>query len=76
MFEVKFKVGDRIIGNEHNGYTITDQNALMVVVNTLMDDNLMRVKIIKHKTLPSQVGFSYIVGNNSLCFRKAGATFI
>ena len=72
---MKFKVGDRIIGKEHNGYNITDQNAIMVVVDTLMD-NLMRVEIIKHKTLPGQVGFDYIVGNNSLSFRKAGATFI
>ena len=76
MFEVIFKVGDRIIGKEHNGYSITDQNAIMVVVGTSMGDSLMRVKIIKHKTIPGQVGFSYIVGNNSACFRKAGATFI
>ena len=76
MFEMKFKVGDMIIGKEHNGYSITDQNAVMVVVNASMDDSLMRVRIIKHKTLPGQVGFDYIVGNNSVCFRKAGATFI
>lgn len=71
-----FKVGDRIIGKEHNGYSITNQNATMVVVNASMDDSLMRVRIIKHKTLPGQVGFNYIVENNSVCFRKAGATFI
>ena len=74
MFEVKFKVGDRIIGKEHNGYSITNQNAIMVVTN--LDEDLMRVKIVKHKTLPGQVGFSYIVGNNFACFGKAGATFI
>ena len=76
MFEMKFKVGDMIVGKEHNGYSITNQNAVMVVVNSLMDDSLMQVRIIKHKTLPGQVGFNYIVGNNSVCFRKAGATFI
>ena len=73
---MKFKVGDMVVGKEHNGYSITDQNAIMVVVNTSMGDSLMRVKITKHKTLPGQVGFDYIVGNNSVCFRKAGATFI
>lgn len=72
---MKFKVGDVVIGKEHNRYTITNQNVLMVVVNASLD-NLMRVKIIKHKTLPGQVGLSYIVENNSTCFRKAGATFI
>lgn len=73
-----FKVGDRIIGKENNGYDITNQNAIMVVVDTyfFLGDSLMKVKIIKHKTLPGQVGSSYIVGNNSACFRKAGATFI
>lgn len=71
---MKFKVGDRIIGKEHNGYSITNQNAIMVVTN--LDEDLMRVKIVKHKTLPGQVGLSYIVGNNSVCFGKAGATFI
>lgn len=76
MFKVKFKVGDMVVGKEHNGYSITDQNAIMVVVNASMGDSLMRVRIIKHKTLPGQVGFDYIVGNNSVCFRKAGATFI
>lgn len=76
MFEMKFKVGDMVVGKEHNGYSITDQNAIMVVVNASMGDSLMRVRIIKHKTLPGQVGFDYIVGNNSVCFRKAGATFI
>ena len=73
---MKFKVGDMVVGKEHNGYSITNQNAVMVVVNSLMDDSLMQVRIIKHKTLPGQVGFNYIVGNNSVCFRKAGATFI
>ena len=73
---MKFKVGDMVVGKEHNGYSITNQNAIMVVVNASMGDSLMRVRIIKHKTLPGQVGFSYIVENNSLSFRKAGATFI
>ena len=73
---MKFKVGDMVVGKEHNGYSITDQNAIMVVVNASMGDSLMRVRIIKHKTLPGQVGFDYIVGNNSARFRKAGATFI
>ena len=73
---MKFKVGDVVIGKKHNGYSITNQNAVMVVMNVLMDDSLMQVKIVKHKTLPGQVGFDYIVGNNSVCFRKAGATFI
>lgn len=72
---MKFKVGDMVVGKEHNGYSITNQNALMVVVNASMD-NLMRVRITKHKTLPGQVGFDYIVENNSVCFRKAGVTFI
>lgn len=45
-------------------------------MNASMGDSLMRVKITKHKTLPGQVGFNYIVENNSVCFRKAGATFI
>ena len=78
MFEMKFKVGDMVVGKEHNGYSITNQNAVMVVVDTyfFLGDSLMKVKIIKHKTLPGQVGFNYIVGNNSVCFRKAGATFI
>lgn len=76
MFEMKFKVGDKIIGKEHNGYNITNQNAVMVVMDASMDDDLMRVKITKHKTLPGQVGFDYIVGNNSVSFRKVGATFI
>ena len=76
MFEMKFKVGDMVVGKEHNGYSITNQNAVMVVVNSLMDDSLIQVRIIKHRTLPGQVGFNYIVGNNSVCFRKAGATFI
>lgn len=72
-----FHVGDRIIGKENNGYSITDQNAIMVVVDTfVLGHSLMRVRIIKHKTLPGQVGFNYIVGNNSVCFRKAGAAFI
>lgn len=75
MFEMKFKVGDKIIGKEYNGYSITNQNAVMVVVNASMD-NLMRVRITKHKTLPGQVGFRYIVENDSACFRKVGATFI
>ena len=73
---MKFKVGDMVVGKEHNGYSITNQNAVMVVVNSLMDDSLIQVRIIKHRTLPGQVGFNYIVGNNSVCFRKAGATFI
>ena len=76
VFEMKFKVGDVVIGKEHNGYSITNQNAIMVVMNVLMGDSLMRVRIIKHKTLPGQVGFDHIVGNNPVCFRKAGATFI
>ena len=76
MFEMKFKVGDMIVGKEHNGYSITNQNATMVVVNASIGDSLMQVRIIKHRTLPGQVGFNYIVGNNSVCFRKAGATFI
>lgn len=74
MFEMKFKVGDMVVGKEHNGYSITNQNATMVV--TRLDHDLMQVRIIKHKTLPGQVGVSFIVGNNSVCFRKAGATFI
>lgn len=52
-----FKVGDKIIGKEHNGYSITNQNAVMVVVNASIDDSLMQVKITKHKTIPDQVGF-------------------
>lgn len=74
MFEMKFKVGDMVVGKEHNGYSITNQNATMVV--TRLDHDLMQVRIIKHKTLPGQVGVGFIVENNSVCFRKAGATFI
>ena len=69
-----FKVGDKVIGKEHNGYSITNKNATMIV--TKLDEDLMYVKIIKHKTLPGQVGLCYIVRNNSKCFGKAGATFI
>lgn len=76
MFEMKFKVGDKIIGKEHNGYSITNQNAVMVVVNASIDDSLMQVRITKHKTIPGQVGFRYVVRNDSACFRKAGVTFI
>ena len=71
-----FKVGDRIIGKEHNGYSVTNQNAIMVVVNASMGDCLMLVRITKHKTIPGQVGFRYVVRNDSVCFRKAGVTFI
>ena len=70
-----FKVGDKVIGKEHNGYSITNKNATMIVTKTL-DDCLMQVKIIKHKTVPGQVGFHYTVRNDFACFRKAGATFI
>ena len=73
---MKFKVGDMVVGKEHNGYSITNQNAIMVVVNASMGDSLMQVRITKHKTIPGQVGFHYVVRNDSACFRKAGATFI
>lgn len=72
---MKFKVGDMIVGKEHNGYSITNQNATMIVTN-ILGDCLMQVKIIKHKTVPGQVGFHYTVRNDFACFGKAGATFI
>lgn len=75
MFEMKFKVGDKIIGKEHNGYSITDQYATMVVTDVFSWGD-MRVEVIKHKNLPGRVGFRYFVINNSAYFRKVGATFI
>lgn len=70
-----FKVGDKVVGKRRNGYTITNQCAIMVVTNVYSWGD-MQVEVIKHKNLPDQIGNRFIVVNNSYNFRKAGAAFI
>ena len=43
----KFKVGDLVIGNEDNYYSITNKEAICRVVK-IIDDKYMKIKVCKH----------------------------
>lgn len=61
-----FKVGDIITGIKGNSYGITNENAIMEVVETT--HSLMRVKIIS-TTTHSRIGEYFTVNNNSSEFK-------
>ena len=64
-----FKVGDIITGKNENGYSYTNDNALMVVIEEI-DNYNMRVHIIAHVLNRSEVNSKYNVENSENRFEK------
>ena len=63
---MKFKIGDIVRGVSDNAYTLTDENMLkgeVVAVGSIDGYNDIKVKILKHKTEPKAVGYTFAVNS-------------
>lgn len=56
---MKFKVGDKVTGINDDRYDITTSQAIMEVTKIIGDD--MYVKVLEHKTRPTEIGHEFLV---------------
>lgn len=57
-----FSVGDIIVSEPDNGYSITDNKMSYAIVSDLVGCNSLRIIILQHQ-YPEAIGFSYTVNN-------------
>ena len=57
-----FNIGDIITGNENNPYSITNENAIMVVTDIIdCEDEEITVRVLKHYAREDTIGEKFNV---------------